>query len=69
MNETNRCTHNSINLFYLNLCIILLIIKIQSMLYLNEACCISKVYANHQNNIITLKYVKKIWSHILSKFT
>ena len=69
MKETSRCTPNSLNSFYLNLCMTLLIIEIQSMLNLNKACCISRVYANHQNNIMTLEDVKKIWSHIPSKFT
>ena len=69
MKDISRCTHILLNSFYLNLCITLLIIEIQSMLYLNEARCISKIYANHQNNIMTLKDEKKVWSHISSKLT
>ena len=54
MKDTSRCIHNPLNLFYLNLCMTPFIIEIQSMIYLNETHCISKMYANHQNDTMTL---------------
>ena len=65
MKETSRCTHNLINSFYLNLCIILIIIEIQNMLYLNKTRYISKVNANNKNDPMTLRISKKVWSHNL----
>ena len=65
MKDTSRCTHILLNSFYLNLCMTLLIIEIQSMLYLNETLYIFKMYANHQNDNSTLRIAKKVLSHNL----
>ena len=67
MKETSKCVHTSLRCILSQLCIILLIIEIQDIIYLNEAWCISIIYANHQNNTMTLRIANKAWSHISSR--